>query len=110
MDARRTTPGGTLREIELDAPQASTGNELAGRGLLDAVLEATQAAPPGRTAPPRRAAADALQEFLGESSPWQALALWLRRSGALRGRLTRDHVARLLSRDIARLDALLSRQ
>jgi type VI secretion system ImpC/EvpB family protein len=106
MDARQAAPGGITRELDRDAAPASAapaGADLAGRGLLDAVLEVTQAAGPGP-------AAGALKEFLGESSPWQALGLWLRRSGALRGRPTRDRVARLLNRDIARLDGLLSRQ
>src|SRR5262245_54902578 len=81
------------------APQ---GKELAGRGLLDAVLQTTRAAP--------TPAAGALEEFLAECDPWRALAHWLTRSGATRARPTRDEVGRVLARDIARLDDLLSRQ
>jgi type VI secretion system ImpC/EvpB family protein len=50
-----------------------------------------------------------LDEFLGGQSPEKALALWLAYRAPNR-RLARDQVARLLGRDIARLDALLSEQ
>ncbi len=53
---------------------------------------------------------DVLAEFLSISSPASALAWWLRRTlpaGALPDRRT---IARLLNRDIARLDTLLSAQ
>jgi type VI secretion system ImpC/EvpB family protein len=51
-----------------------------------------------------------LDRFLQEPSPWKALALWLGRAACRRGPRTRGRLARLLSRDIARLDALLGRQ
>jgi len=69
--------------------------------LLDAVLAAT---------PAERAAADGLAEFLRERSPWQALAWWLRRNGQGDDRPTRGAVVARLTRDIARLDALLNSQ
>jgi type VI secretion system ImpC/EvpB family protein len=50
-----------------------------------------------------------LQEFLQETSPARALAFWLRHT-AFRGQPTKDQVARILTRDVARLDALLTRQ
>src|SRR5262245_8930811 len=69
--------------------------------LLDAVLAAT---------PAERAAANGLAEFLRERSPWQALAWWLRRNGPRDDRPTRRAVVARLTRDIARLDALLTAQ
>jgi type VI secretion system ImpC/EvpB family protein len=50
-----------------------------------------------------------LDEFLREPSPAKALGFWVARR-APNARPTREQIARLLSRDIARLDALLSRQ
>src|SRR5438874_318990 len=69
--------------------------------LLDAVLAAT---------PAERAAPDGLAGFLRERSPWQALAWWLRQSGLADGRPTRRQVVGRLTRDIARIDALITRQ
>lgn len=54
-------------------------------------------------------AASRLDAFLRESSPWEALALWLDLSGPVPVP-TRERVAQRLVRDIARLDALLTRQ
>ncbi len=51
-----------------------------------------------------------LDEFLREPSPRQALRQWLAWSGLAGQRLSEDDVVRLLGRDVARLDALLSRQ
>src|SRR5262249_29646632 len=45
-----------------------------------------------------------------EPSPWRALARWLDRRGASLARLTGKQLTRLLSRDIAGLDTLLTRQ
>src|SRR5262245_64462102 len=98
MEARAT-----VKPAAPEVTVAPAGKEPAGAGLLDAVLQASQGGAPTR-------AAGALDEFLGQRDPWQALAFWLSRSGSLRGRPTRDQVARLLLRDIARLDALLSGQ
>jgi type VI secretion system ImpC/EvpB family protein len=69
---------------------------------LEEVIEATWAA----------AAAEAtdLDQFHSEPSPWRALAWWLDRRGVHPGRLTGRQLTRLLSRDIAGLDALLTRQ
>jgi type VI secretion system ImpC/EvpB family protein len=50
-----------------------------------------------------------LQQFLDEPSPVKALAFWVSRSGEI-WPTTRRQLAQLLSRDIARLDELLSRQ
>jgi type VI secretion system ImpC/EvpB family protein len=51
-----------------------------------------------------------LDEFLSEPAPWKALAIWLGRGGRLRGPFSRGRVARMLLRDIAQIDAQLSRQ
>jgi type VI secretion system ImpC/EvpB family protein len=68
------------------------------RSLLDALLET-------------RCRADAsLDQFLAEPSPWRALGLWLARSDRPVGPFTRERVVRMLLRDIARLDAMLSCQ
>jgi type VI secretion system ImpC/EvpB family protein len=57
-----------------------------------------------------QASAD-LEEFLREPSPREALALWLNMSSAQECLpRTRQEIAQVLSRDIARLDALLTRQ
>ena len=50
-----------------------------------------------------------LDEFLREPSPAKALEFWLARQAPNR-ELRRDQIARLLSRDIARLDALVRSQ
>jgi type VI secretion system ImpC/EvpB family protein len=52
----------------------------------------------------------ALDQFLAEPSPVKAVALWVGQSARSQGKLTRDQVTQLLSRDIARLDVLLNRQ
>src|SRR5262249_19585253 len=69
---------------------------------LDAVLEGT----PEDT----RRATDLLRQFLDEPDPWQALALWLRHCPALRAPLDAYQIGLQLSRDIARLDAILTGQ
>jgi type VI secretion system ImpC/EvpB family protein len=70
--------------------------------LLESVWDAVKAGP--------SEAAVGLDAFLHEPSPWKALALWLARQGRLRGPLSRSRVSRILSRAIARLDDLLTRQ
>src|SRR5262245_43442361 len=87
------------------APAASAAGSGAGQSppsLLDAVLLATNDA--------RAKDWDSLDGFLNEPSPWKALAWWLVRSGVADVRLSRRQVARLIVRDVARLDKLLNRQ
>jgi type VI secretion system protein ImpD len=93
------SPNGATR----DALPASPVPAAAPRpSLLDLVLDATA---------DRRPEADTnLDQFLGEPSPGQALAHWLGPLPALRGEHLKQYVAQRLSRDIARLDALLNRQ
>src|SRR5262245_55047508 len=50
-----------------------------------------------------------LDAFLAEPSPWRALARWLGPTN-LRGRALREFVVRRLTQDLARIDALLTRQ
>ncbi|HYT92065.1 MAG TPA: type VI secretion system contractile sheath large subunit [Gemmataceae bacterium] len=108
MEQRSAQPGAPAvltREIEPDripAARPAVSAELAGFGILDAILDATPAAP--------SQASSALKEFLEETSPTNAIVLWVNCAGGVRGKPTRERVARLLNRDIARLDALLTRQ
>jgi type VI secretion system ImpC/EvpB family protein len=76
--------------------------KLPGPSLVDALRDA----PVGD----RDQAEGALEQFLREPSPGKALAVWLGRSTSAPGSLTKAQVARQLSRDIARLDTLLSAQ
>jgi len=69
-------------------------------GLVDSVLEATST-----TAAPE--AQSRLDAFLEQRSPWRELLRWIAPEGV---RLDKQQVAELLSRDIARLDSILSRQ
>jgi len=84
------------------AEAPAKAKKFAGLGLTDALVEAAAADPD--------AMGEVLEQFLREPSPGKALALWLGRSPAVRGGLTKGQVARQLNRDIARLDALLSAQ
>jgi type VI secretion system ImpC/EvpB family protein len=70
--------------------------------LLDEVLDAAAASPVPTGA--------GLDRFLHESCAGKALAAWLGPAAILRGPALKERVAQRLSRDIARLDALLSRQ
>jgi type VI secretion system ImpC/EvpB family protein len=70
--------------------------------LLDIVLDATVAG--------RDRARPLLDRFLAERSPWQALGLWLGPAFAWHGPDLRQQVTRQLTRDVALLDALLTRQ
>src|SRR5436305_4990913 len=106
MDPRQAPlagSGGTVvRELEREPARAAARalpEVPPARGLLDTVVEATN--------PAATPVSNRLQEFLGEPSPWKALVLWVGSAG-LRAAETRDQLARLLSRDVARLDALLS--
>ncbi len=72
-------------------------------GLLDAVLRGTETT--------RGQAASSLDQFLREPSPARALAFWVENARSrLPKNATKRDVARLLNRDIAQIDALLSRQ
>ena len=79
-------------------------------GLLDAVIAGTQPGTgPAGAAARTPAVAPVLEQFLRADSA-TALRLWLGRNFWSRPNLSRDTIARALGRDIARLDALLSRQ
>jgi type VI secretion system ImpC/EvpB family protein len=83
-------------------PSAAKPRRFSARTPLDAVLDATAAflARPGGE----------LDAFLNEPCHWKALAYWVSSSLSLRGPNLKRRVAQLLNRDIARLDALLTRQ
>jgi type VI secretion system protein ImpD len=85
--------------VPLDADAVSPSRPAT---LLDTVLEGTRA----REGPAR----NKLEEFLRESSPAKALALWIGWVALPGATLDKDRIARLLGRDIARLDELLTRQ
>lgn len=82
----------------VETPLAGSRNRFA-RNPLDAVLDATNATP----------ANGVLTQFLGERSPWSALLLWIG-PDVLRGPDRRRRIAQRLTRDIARLDDLISAQ
>jgi type VI secretion system ImpC/EvpB family protein/type VI secretion system ImpB/VipA family protein len=85
------------------APEAKPADTSRGpaRGLLDAVLNAPVAADQPDTL---------LGRFLRERDPAQALLLWAGPDALGRGPDARDRLARLLNRDVAGLDELLTRQ
>jgi type VI secretion system ImpC/EvpB family protein len=84
------------------AETAAKARKLAGPQLVDAFGET----PAGG----QDQAEEVLEQFLCEPSPWKALVCWLGKPAAARGNLTKAQVARRLNRDIARLDALLTKQ
>jgi type VI secretion system ImpC/EvpB family protein len=83
------------------APTVERAGRGGGGGLLEHVLARGVAeAESQRT----------LDAFLGERDPGRAVQIWLAGQGLSASELTRDRIGRLLSRDIARLDGILSRQ
>jgi type VI secretion system ImpC/EvpB family protein len=68
--------------------------------LLDAVLSRA----------PESGSADLLRRFLSEPSPWKALAMWLEPLPPSRRPETVREAMLLLTREVARLDALVNRQ
>jgi len=92
--------------------------------LIDAIVEATAVSGPAHKEQPSVPPAEPelqpqiqpqqalalLELFLQEPSPAKALALWLSGSAAPGAPLGKHQVARILGRDIARLDTLLSAQ
>lgn len=87
----------------LDTPGAARDTLEAPLGLsLSDVLRTTEHE--GRSAAPL------CDRFLGEPSPAQALALWLREGHRATAGVAGAEVKRILSRDIAELDALLTEQ
>jgi len=71
-------------------------------GVLDAVVQSTLAA--------RDAAVSPLDSLLKARSVEDALATWLGMSGIDPAEMPRDTIVRMLNRDVARIDALLTRQ
>jgi len=86
-------------------PTSEAGAPLAGAhngSLLDSVLDATRVT--------QEQARSHLDRFLDESSPWKGLYLWLGASFSCRGSDLKERVVCRLTRDIAQIDLLLSRQ
>lgn len=102
-DARATTV--LLRDAPDEAPQAARP----AASLLDRVLRESS---PGRAEPAARpaATAQALARFLAEPATGPALCTWLGLTPDSPRLPGRDEVARVLNRDIARIDALLEQQ
>jgi type VI secretion system ImpC/EvpB family protein len=96
-------------EVTSPDPQVGRGSGLAaargGNGEGQALAEAAYGT---RTAP--GSAGIDLDGFLCEPSADKALALWVRQAAPRQERPSKRLVTRLLSRDIARIDALLSEQ
>jgi len=96
-------PAQSDRTLSPPATEVTVGVSPAHSGwLLDALLPAADSG--------ARPAGALLDEFLAETSPCEALQRWLTWSGNGQRSLCKNEVVRLLGRDIARLDALLSRQ
>ncbi len=83
-------------------PHAEPGNGTPAPGLLAQVLEATPATRPE--------AASALDRFLVESAPAEALRLWLGPLARRPGMTLRRLVVQRLGQDIAHIDQRLNRQ
>jgi type VI secretion system protein ImpD len=93
--------GGLLVETPRQyVPSGGSNGAPSAPSPLDAVLEATTAEQAG----------NALDQFLAEPSPWKALCLWLGPAARQRGPDLKCRLAQRLNRDIARIDALLTRQ
>lgn len=103
--AERDRPSVPLAEQNRTAADAgvTAGAETeAGSGLIEAVVEATL---PGRGDAPSR-----LDRFLRAPSDAEALRRWIAWTVPPGRRPSREEIAQTLSRDVARLDALVSRQ
>jgi type VI secretion system protein ImpD len=96
-DRTSSRAGGVLPGL----PRPTTSQRRAG-GLIETLLAATEAEQgPARVV---------LDEFLREPSPEKALARWLAWGAAVGTHFSKDEIVRRLGRDVARLDALLTRQ
>jgi type VI secretion system ImpC/EvpB family protein len=90
------------KQLEATPPAGrASGAAFGASSLLDTGIEATETTHEEATTP--------LEEFLHEPSPWKALLLWLGPEASRRVP-AKQQIARRLTRDIARLDALLSAQ
>jgi len=96
VEVRQTSLGSAEPEIEPEQPEFHR--------FIDSVIEESVA---GRTEKTAAQTSNRLDRLFAESSPVGALALWF--GGQARGRSLRQ-LARMLGRDIARLDGLLTEQ
>ncbi len=94
--------------VETTEAVGNTAGSRGTRSVLDAAIEATAKQDTAKqTARPAESAAQGfLERFLSESSTEKALALWLGDDVPE----SKDRLARLLNRDIARIDQLLTDQ
>jgi type VI secretion system ImpC/EvpB family protein len=91
-----TAPPQTGRAVGGGTPESPNGS------MLDAVVKSTLAA--------RADAVSPVEAFLKARTTEQALAAWFRMNAVDPAGLSKDRIVRLLNRDVARIDALLTRQ
>lgn len=84
------------------AAAGTTQSPATGVSLLDQILSSPAAAPDSVSA--------SLSEFLAQNSLIESIRLWIRLSGIADRLTTVPQVLRLLNRDVARIDRLLSQQ
>jgi type VI secretion system ImpC/EvpB family protein len=105
-------------EVSPDSEQSEAVGRFVAPGAVDAGRPPTEPKPVplsllddvvSRTAESRPDAAGSLQRFLSEPSPWRAIGVWLGLSPD-RPVPDRAEVTARLSRDVARIDALISDQ
>lgn len=89
--------------IQPGAPASALEESEERKGLLEEVLEGTSRQRAGEVGKP-------IDRFLGETSPWKSVCQWLGLAGADSAVPDRSEITRLLSRDIAHIDALVSAQ
>ena len=101
MSAVRPRDNATISSLNSRRPFYPRPSRPRGRGLLDEVLARGVAEIETR---------QTLDEFLNEQDWSRAIELWINAQGlSVRG-LTLDRIGRVLSRDLARLDGVISRQ
>ncbi len=91
------SPAQNGRGLAASTPRTAPGS-LSNHSLLDSILSTTEAA------------SSALDRFLRERSPLQALRIWVEEITGRQLPSDKRQAMQLLSRDIARIDALLGRQ
>lgn len=104
QDRRIAAPTASTRGPGHDPAEPTASPASGSPNWIERIVEATE---PGLDAMRRAETAARLRQFLDEPSPWKALLYWIGPGGASLGRRA---IAEGLSRDLARLDALLSEQ
>lgn len=102
-DRSSAAPPGCAAPAPVSGTPAAASNEAVRLpGLIGSVVEATVLG--------RSEARAKLDRFLQERSPGKALAQWIAWTVSAGASIDKQQVARMLSRDVARLDAMLTRQ